>query len=169
MQNLQEWSFCREEEITVFPNLLRLTVEDCPRLKSLPGGLKGSPLKELVIDICPILERISHLPALRELSISGECPLLKDVEKLDSLERLTIYPPGMDFLAEGLLRLLQDRQLHQDDDFTLVLHSQSDVLFSKCVMGGEYWPVIQNLPRVEADWGYLNLRYTKEPYHYETS
>ncbi|ONK71118.1 uncharacterized protein A4U43_C04F4900 [Asparagus officinalis] len=146
-----------------------LDIVDCQsleRISHLPA------LREkLVLSNCQSLERISHLPALRELWIQGECPLLKNVEKLDSLKRLTVDSWQMNFLPEGLLRLLQDRQLHQDDDFTLALHSENDILFSKCVMGGQYWPVIQNIPRVEAQ-GYrrdLNLRYTKEPYHYETS
>ncbi|XP_020262234.1 putative disease resistance protein RGA4 [Asparagus officinalis] len=129
MPNLQEWSFCRDEEITVFPNLMFLSVLECPRLKSLPGGLKGSPLKELFIRSCQSLERISHLPALRKLRVEGICPQLKNVEKLDSLERLTLKRWQRDFLPEGLLRLLQDRQLHQDDYFTLALHFSNDALF----------------------------------------
>ncbi|ONK79584.1 uncharacterized protein A4U43_C01F7860 [Asparagus officinalis] len=211
MPNLREGSICRDEDITVFPNLVELTVKDCPTLKSLPGGLKGSPLKELRIyraglrvidrlphlrgslviascqslerishlpalreelhiDNCQSLERISHLPALRELRIEGIYPQLKNVEKLDSLERLFIAQWEMDFLPEGLLRLLQDRQLHQDDDFTLSLRHINDVLFSKCVMGGEYWPIIRNIPSVGASvvgTGGHYLTYNKEPYYYE--
>ncbi|ONK77162.1 uncharacterized protein A4U43_C02F3730 [Asparagus officinalis] len=67
--NLQEVSFGRDEDITVFPNLMSLSVSECPRLKSLLGGLKGSPLKELDIHSCQSLKRIPHLPALTELSI----------------------------------------------------------------------------------------------------
>ncbi|ONK77163.1 uncharacterized protein A4U43_C02F3740 [Asparagus officinalis] len=58
---------------------MSLSVSECPRLKSLPWGLKGSPLKELDIHSCQSLEIKDPLKRVVDL---GGCPLLKNVEKL---------------------------------------------------------------------------------------
>lgn len=190
MPNLQGWSFCGErEEMAVLPHLRCLWVADCPKLESLPRGLKRCPklwihnvgLKEidnlnyltewLQIKSCRNLERISNLPALRKLDIDDESvSTLKCVEKMDSLESLTIYNLEMQYLPKVLLALLQDGQQHQQNNLQLYLYCDTR-LMSRCSMEGEYWSIIRNIPRVTVfDRSRLKyLYYTKEPFDYDTN
>ncbi|KAL4636424.1 hypothetical protein ACB092_03G007200 [Castanea dentata] len=66
-----------EDCITIMPRLQKLTIRRCRKLKSLPDFLRTTPLKELVIDRCPIIKKrcrrdtgedwrnISHIPIIK--------------------------------------------------------------------------------------------------------
>lgn len=194
MDNLEEWSFCGEEEgPAVLPHLQQLHIHKCPKLESLPRGLKQSPLKmleisdvnlraliggltdQLVIAKCNSLELISDFPELKELN-TWDCPMLKSVEKVDALKRLELIEGDNECLPEWLLRLLQQRQQQMneqqddDDDFQLQLNI-GDKLLKRCLMECEYWPIIRNVPFVNA-YGSTNaayLKYTKKPFSYDTN
>ncbi|KAL4636421.1 hypothetical protein ACB092_03G007000 [Castanea dentata] len=73
----EEWiGGMREDEdcITIMPHLQKLIIRNCENLKSLPDFLRTTPLKELEILFCPIIEKrcrreywhnISHIPIIK--------------------------------------------------------------------------------------------------------
>ncbi|XP_075656986.1 putative disease resistance protein RGA3 [Castanea sativa] len=66
-----------EDCITIMPRLQKLTIRLCGKLKSLPDFLRTTPLKELLINDCPIITKrcrretgedwrnISHIPVIK--------------------------------------------------------------------------------------------------------
>ncbi|KAH0450551.1 hypothetical protein IEQ34_021243 [Dendrobium chrysotoxum] len=172
-----------------------LIIIDCPKLRSLPGGLDRTGLKKLYgtganslkelenlthfaewIDLHEnqSLERISNLPLLKCLTVR-ECYALKCVESLDELQQLELVDDSMDCLPEWLLRfieeLLRGREAQDDeDDFLLQLWCIERVL-RRCQRGGEDWAFIQHIPRMNAyiKQGEGYLRFVKLPFCYETN
>ncbi|XP_072994102.1 putative disease resistance protein RGA3 [Typha latifolia] len=124
MNNLEEWSLGTEEEVDpktegpklVLPCLRSLDIQLCPKLRSLPQGLRHTSTlhslhiegadglteigdlpfltDELYLKNNKKLQRVSKLPSLRSLVID-DAPSLKYVDSLDALENLSlIYPPS---------------------------------------------------------------------------
>ena len=66
-----------EDCITIMPRLQKLKIRNCKKLKSLPDFLRTTPLKELEVVDCPIIEKrcrrktgedwhnISHIPIIK--------------------------------------------------------------------------------------------------------
>ncbi|KAH0469395.1 hypothetical protein IEQ34_000953 [Dendrobium chrysotoxum] len=193
---LEEWSFGTEVEqntsprLKLLPCLQELNIHDCPLLKQLPKGLEYSPMKRLSIFDASSLKSVDNLPAeIEELTLYGcdnlekvccpptlktlfvqECKALAYVEKLDSLQKLSFTDLSMDSLPEWLLKLLRQRGLQNDsnDDFLLYLRCSKEVL-QGCLKGGIYWDLIQHIPHVSVYGGRYHLRYSKQPYVYETN
>ena len=175
MPNLEEWA-CDAKEvgdrrratIKLLPRLRELKISECPKLRALPEGLEHATalkicfirradslreiknlgsLERLEVYDSPCLERISNLPALRELGVINSWRMLKFVENLNSLHtfRLDMDDDLIDCLPEWLLGLIQQGStsgaLH-----TFILHGVSQVLASKCSEGGQYWTLLQGVP-----------------------
>ncbi|KAH0469692.1 hypothetical protein IEQ34_001250 [Dendrobium chrysotoxum] len=194
---LEEWSFGTEVEqntsprLKLLPCLQKLKIDDCLLLTQLPEGLKYSPIKfleilyasslksvdnlpaeieELTLLQCYNLEKICCPPTLKTLSLTY-CGPLTYVEKLDSLQKLSFTDLNMDSLPEWLLKLLRQRGLQNDsnDDFHLNLTWCSTEVFEGCLKGGIYWDLIQHIPYVSVYDGSHYVRYSKQPYVYETN
>ncbi|KAH7679445.1 P-loop containing nucleoside triphosphate hydrolase protein [Dioscorea alata] len=130
-----------------FPHLKRISIAYCPKLKAIPRGLNQSNIQELSIIGAHSLSRISHLPTLKVLKVI-DCPVLECVEKLESLQSL---------------KLTNDHQSNISLPYAQALHD--------CLRGHRYWSSLQQVPRFI---GYgenqrMYLKYTKEPYYYETN
>ncbi|KAH7657854.1 P-loop containing nucleoside triphosphate hydrolase protein [Dioscorea alata] len=181
MSNWEEWSLIsREEEdnepesskLLLFPHLNRIVIESCPKLKALPRGLNLANIQELEITKAHSLSRVSYLPALKELVVA-DCPMLECVEKLESLQSLMVIDHREDnvSLPQWLIFFLQQREENPHDDlFKLHLECSAQAL-KGCLNGCPHWSFIQQVPRFI---GYANkrsmyLKYTKEPYYYETN
>ncbi|KAH7660009.1 P-loop containing nucleoside triphosphate hydrolase protein [Dioscorea alata] len=177
MHNWEEWSLISEAEGNqlearkplLFPRLIFISIKNCPKLKALPRGLNQASIQELVIDGAHSLSGVTDLPALRELNV-GDCPILECVEKLDSLQRLTMLDEKNKSLPEWLISFLQQRKRRDDDQFHLRLTCTAQAL-KGCLKGRSYWVFLQQVPRLEAyaNGGSLYLKYTKEPYSYQTN
>ena len=127
----------------LLPRLKRLKLDSCPGLRSLPQqlGLEATSLnvlhlrnmdsikvvenipflsEVLFIGICEGLERVSNIPQVRQLRVSG-CPNLRRVEELGGLEQLWL-DEGMESLSSHWVPGLkvQRQNLHGDslDIFT---------------------------------------------------
>ncbi|XP_043698632.1 putative disease resistance RPP13-like protein 1 [Telopea speciosissima] len=100
MLELEEWSSSSRGEETEFPNLRRLTIDNCHKLRMLPQPLLSSPrLCEMSINDCPKLrllphEGLSKLTSLKDLYLGYEMEGL--VQYLDETETL---PPNMNRLS----------------------------------------------------------------------
>ncbi|KAH7660098.1 Apoptotic ATPase protein [Dioscorea alata] len=182
MSNWEEWSLISGEEednepesskpLMFFPRLNRIVIEGCPKLKSLPSGLNRVNLPQLFIREAHSLSRVSHLPVLKELEVD-DCPMLEYVEKLDSLQSLKVidYEEDNTSLSQWLISFLQQREEKPHDDlFQLHLECSAQTL-KGCLKGRPHWSFIQQVPRFigYADDQHLYMKYTKEPYYYETN
>ncbi|KAH7660089.1 P-loop containing nucleoside triphosphate hydrolase protein [Dioscorea alata] len=164
MSNWEEWSLISGEEdnepesskILLFPRLNYILIECCPKLKALSSGLN----------------RVSHLPALKELEID-DCPMLEYVEKLASLQSLKVidYEEDKASLPQWLISFLQQREENPHNDlFKLHLECSAQAL-KGYLKGRPHWSFIQQVPRFigYAKKQSMYLKYTKEPYYYETN
>ncbi|KAH7660016.1 P-loop containing nucleoside triphosphate hydrolase protein [Dioscorea alata] len=177
MHNWEEWSLISEVEGNqlesrrplLFPRLIFISIKNCPRLKALPRGLNQASIQKLVIEGAHNLSRVSDLPTLRELQV-GDCPILECVEKLDSLQRLAMLDEKNNSLPEWLISFLQQRKRPHDDQFHLHLTCTAQAL-KGFLKGRSYWVFLQQVPRLEAyaKGGNMYLKYTKEPYSYQTN
>ncbi|KAM5549451.1 putative disease resistance RPP13-like protein 1 [Rosa sericea] len=77
MLSLKEWKEVREGDL---PSLLKLTVESCPELVTIPSLSILKSLKQLEFRHCPKLSSLDHsgLPTSLESLIIRDCPQLKD-------------------------------------------------------------------------------------------
>ncbi|KAH7660082.1 P-loop containing nucleoside triphosphate hydrolase protein [Dioscorea alata] len=182
MSNWEEWSLISGEEdnkpesskpLMFFPHLNRIVIEDCPKLKALPRGLNQANIQELVIIGAHSLSRVSHLPVLKELEVD-DCPMLECVENLESLQSLKViddYKEDNVSLPQWLIFFLQQREeKHHNDLFKLHLECSAQAL-KGCLKGRPHWSFIQQVPRFigYAKKQSMYLKYTKEPYYYETN
>ncbi|KAH7660087.1 RNI-like protein [Dioscorea alata] len=181
MSNWEEWSLISGEEdnkpesskpLMFFPHLDGIVIERCPKLKALPSGLNRVNIQELFITGAHSLSRVSHLPALKELEVD-DCPMLECVEKLESLQSLIVIDDLEDntSLPQWLISFLQQRQEKPHDDlFKLHLECSAQAL-KGCLKGRPHWSFIQQVPRFigYAEDQSMYLKYTKEPYYYETN
>ncbi|XP_039141772.1 putative disease resistance protein RGA3 [Dioscorea cayenensis subsp. rotundata] len=177
MINWGQWSLISGDEGNkhesskqlLFPCLKRISIQNCPKLEALPAGLNQSSVQQLTIAGAQSLSRISDLPALRELEVS-DCPMLGCIEKLESLQSLKIINEGSNGLPEWLISFLHEREEHHDNQFHLHLECTAQAL-RRCLKGRRYWVFLQQVPRLEAyaKGGSMYLKYTKEPYSYQTN
>ncbi|XP_039142118.1 putative disease resistance protein RGA4 isoform X3 [Dioscorea cayenensis subsp. rotundata] len=183
MSNWEEWSLISGEEednehesskpLMFFPHLKSISIAKCPKLKALPSGLNRVNIPKLFIRGAHSLSRVSHLPTLKELVVI-DCPMLECVEKLESLQSLKVFDNEEDDagLPQWLISFLHQREEkpHEDDLFKLLLECSAQAL-KGCLKGRPHWLFIQQVPRFT---GYakkrsMYLKYTKEPYYYETN
>ncbi|KAH7660083.1 P-loop containing nucleoside triphosphate hydrolase protein [Dioscorea alata] len=183
MSNWEEWSLISGEEednkpesskpLMFFPHLNRIVIEGCPKLKALPRGLNRVNIPELFIREAHSLSRVSHLSGLKELEVD-DCPMLEYVENLKSLQSLKViddYKEDNFGLPQWLISFLQQRQEKPHDDlFKLHLECSAQAL-KGCLKGRPHWLFIQQVPRFigYAEDQSMYLKYTKEPYYYETN
>ncbi|KAH7690190.1 P-loop containing nucleoside triphosphate hydrolase protein [Dioscorea alata] len=180
MSNWEQWSLIRGEEdddpesskpLVFFPHLISITIFKCPKLKALPRGLKWANIQELHIIGASRLSRVSHLPVLKELEVTY-CPKLECVEKLESLQSLKLIDNQVNIsLPQWLISFLQQREEKPHDDL-FMLHLECSVLaLKRCLKGSPYWSFIKQVPRFigYAKMLSMYLKYTKEPYYYETN
>ncbi|KAH7660052.1 P-loop containing nucleoside triphosphate hydrolase protein [Dioscorea alata] len=175
MTNWEQWSLVSGEEdqeiesskLIHFPRLHIINIAGCPKLKALPRGLNH--VQKLYIIGSHSLSRISDLPALRELRVR-DCPMLDCVEKLESLQSLVISNKGDDSLPNWLIFFLQQPGNHHDNRFHLHLECSAQAL-KGCLKGHPHWGFLQQVPRLEAyaENGSMYLKYTKEPFSYQTN
>ncbi|XP_039136119.1 putative disease resistance protein At3g14460 [Dioscorea cayenensis subsp. rotundata] len=179
MINWEEWSLTSGEgdnehessRLLLFPRLRKLFIDNCPKLKDLPSGLNRANIPHLFIRSAHSLSRVSYLPALKELEVY-DCPMLKCVEKLESLQSLTLFDQQENntILPQWLILFLLQRERPHYDRFILHLVCSAQALHD-CLQGHRYWLLLQQVPRftaytVNQD---MYLKYTKEPYYYETN
>jgi Leucine-rich repeat (LRR) protein len=190
MPNWEEWSFSNQIPEKLFPSLLRIDIDDCPKLKALPKQLKHiNCLQKLIIhgarslkeidSLTSCLERvyignsccekISNITGVRHLSLVG-CSALRSVENNDMLQMQTLYieDESMDYLPEWLLGFLDQQPSNGD----IKLHFLCNiVLLRRCLQGCSDWPIIERFSHVRAFTkdNTAFLEYQKQPYRYHTN
>ncbi|PKU83676.1 putative disease resistance protein RGA4 [Dendrobium catenatum] len=196
MNLLEEWSFdaqvtCNASPgLKLMPCLHILKIRYCPLLKQFPKDLKHTPMKSLNIEFsgiqksldnlpielekldmicCKDFEKLGCLPKLKKLRIVA-CNAFSCMEKLDSLQELYFHDVHKKSLPESLLLLLRQRGLQNDsnDDFQLSILCNKMVV-RECLKEGSYWDLIQHIPRVRVSGDGHHLRYSKQPYVYDTN
>ncbi|KAH7660039.1 P-loop containing nucleoside triphosphate hydrolase protein [Dioscorea alata] len=178
MTNWEQWSLISGEEdnehelsgkLLLFPRLKRINIQNCPKLRALPRGLSQSSIQQLRIAGVHSLSRVSDLPALRELEVA-DCPRLECVKNLESLHSLKIIDEDNMSLPEWLISYLRQREKPHANQFHLHLNCSAQAL-KGCLKGHRYWVFLQHVPRLEAyaDGGRMYLKYTKEPFSYQTN
>ena len=179
MVNWEEWSLINGEEdnepesskLLLFPHLKSIWIDNCPKLKALPRGLNQANIQELQLVGAQSLSRVSHLPSLKELEVI-DCPMLECVEKLESLQslRLIDLQENNIILPQWLILFLLQRERPHYDRFILHLECSARALHD-FLQGHRYWLLLQQLPRFTAyaENEVMYLKYTKEPYYYETN
>ncbi|KAH7660085.1 hypothetical protein IHE45_16G075900 [Dioscorea alata] len=155
-----------------FSHLNRIVIEGCPKLKALPSGLNQVNIPQLYIGEAHCLPRVSHIAALKELVVADR-PMLECVVKLESLQSLMVidYEEDNASLPQWLISFLQQRKENPHDDL-FKLHLECSVQALKgCLKGRPHWLFIEQVPRFigYAKKRSMYLKYTKEPYYYETN
>ncbi|KAK1308171.1 hypothetical protein QJS10_CPA09g01213 [Acorus calamus] len=144
MPNWEDWHLTQwpNDGAPLLPCLRKLALEDCPKLKSIPGTLirRATSLKDLhickagnlsnlversasitkaVILDCPLLEDISNLPQLQHLDIGG-CPAIQRMDNMCSLKYLLLRDKEMEALPDwmqSIMMQLQRLELWVNPDF----------------------------------------------------
>ncbi|KAL6603411.1 hypothetical protein ACP70R_043772 [Stipagrostis hirtigluma subsp. patula] len=177
MKKLEEWSLAVEDSQVLLPCLKSLHIQSCPKLKSLPEGLKHVALGDLHVEGAyslteikdlpklsdelhlkdnKALQRISNLPILRSLIID-DCSKLKHVAGLDTLQHLRlVFPPSTEtFYFEELIifwSIAFPRWLELLIQKCKGLHrfelQCSLPLLKSCLDGGKNWHIVQQIPEV---------------------
>ncbi|KAJ0974335.1 hypothetical protein J5N97_016300 [Dioscorea zingiberensis] len=200
MPNWEEWSLTGEDnekecsKLLHFPHLMQLTLDGCPKLRALPKDLDQVSIKELFINGADSLEavedmpsltellditdnknlsRVSNLPALKRLTVEN-CPMLKNVEKLDSLQSLRFDDEKCNSLPEWLVDFLREKQPSTFDDvqFQLYLYITVEAL-EGCLRESPAWSVLEQVPRISAyatlDNQNKYMKYDKATSSYDTN
>ncbi|KAJ0974361.1 hypothetical protein J5N97_016326 [Dioscorea zingiberensis] len=201
MPNWEEWSLTGEDnnekessKLLHFPPLKQLSLDWCPKLRALPKDLDQASIKELFIkgddsleaveDMPSLTEwlvitdnknlsRVSNLPALEKLVVDN-CPMLKNVEKLDSLQSLRLYDEKSNSLPEWLIDFLREKQqsTFDDDQFQLYLYITVEAL-EGCLRESPTWSVLEQVPRISASATLYNqnkyVKYDKATSSYDTN
>ncbi|KAJ0981120.1 hypothetical protein J5N97_009375 [Dioscorea zingiberensis] len=198
MPNWEEWSLTGEDnekesgKLLHFPHLERLSLRGCPKLRALPKDLDQASIKELLIngddslqavedmpsltELLDItdnknLSRVSNLPALKGLIVKN-CPMLKNVEKLDSLQSLRFNDEKSNSLPEWLIDFLRQKQQNFDNQFQLYLYITVEAL-EGCLRESPAWSVLEQVPRISAyatlDNENMYLNYDKATSSYDTN
>ncbi|KAJ4800447.1 Disease resistance protein (CC-NBS-LRR class) family [Rhynchospora pubera] len=188
MPNWEEWSFLDQVPEKFFPSLLKIDIDDCPKLKALPDQLKHiSSLEELYLSglqgISKIenltahfewiriryssCEKLSNIPGVQHLSLVG-CSALRCVENLDALQSLYLEDETVDHLPEWLPGFLN--QHHNNDDMKLNFLCNMTVL-QRCLLGGPDWHIIEKFSYIRAFTkdNTAFIEYQKQPYSYHTN
>ncbi|KAK1260569.1 Disease resistance protein RGA2 [Acorus gramineus] len=144
MPNWEDWHLTQwpNDGVPLLPCLRKLALEDCPKLKSIPGTLirRATSLKDLhickagnlsnlversasitkaVILDCPLLEDISNLAQLQHLDIGG-CPAIKRMDNMCSLKYLLLRDKEMEAMPnwmQSIMMQLQRLELWVNPDF----------------------------------------------------
>ncbi|XP_021638638.2 putative disease resistance protein At3g14460 [Hevea brasiliensis] len=158
-------------------DLKNLTVVNCPKLELFLGGVLPSQLESLRIYQCSKL--IAHLmhwdlravSSLLELTIDGYdgVDMVSFPGKMllpSALTSLNLYSlENLKFLDKGLLHLTSLKKLRIDRCYNLQSLPEEGLpssitsldivvcrlLQPKCELGGEYWPLISQIPQVMMD------------------
>ncbi|EHA8591461.1 putative disease resistance protein RGA4 [Cocos nucifera] len=202
MRNWEEWSFGMVEGVgearrrggpKLLPRLMNLKLNECPKLRALPEGLRhATNLQELNIAAAQNLKEINNLPSLKSLEID-DCPRLEHVKNLDKLQFLRVEIPYFiktsatdtyrqtGRLPQWLLELLQNAPAAMQNlkEFKLTCCL---LLLKTFLKDGPNWPIIQPIPQVEIhepwhpdrkpwhpDRSSSYVRYTKDPPTFEAN
>ncbi|KAJ4812101.1 Disease resistance protein (CC-NBS-LRR class) family [Rhynchospora pubera] len=189
MPNWEEWSFMDQVPEKFFPSLLKIDIDNCPKLKALPAQLKHiNTLEEFLISglqgireienltshfkwVCignSNCEKISNMPGAKHLSLIG-CSALRCVENLDALQSLYLEDETVDHIPEWLPIFLNQHH-HNNDDISSYFLCNMAVL-QRCLLGGPDWPIIEKLSyiRVFTRDNTAFIEYQKQPYSYHTN
>ncbi|KAF8672263.1 hypothetical protein HU200_049460 [Digitaria exilis] len=179
LQQLNEW---RDIEPGSLPSLQVLQLESCPKLQSLPGGLRHvtsltelriadmaslevvddiATLKELSAWNTPNLERISNLPALVDINMC-HCPVLEIVENVNRLRTVHIFDHDLRDMPKWIEKHASKLQ---SLNFTSTVG-----LLKRCLVDGPDWPVIKDIKEVHGySTGSNYIYYTRSPYIFESN
>ncbi|KAJ4800446.1 Disease resistance protein (CC-NBS-LRR class) family [Rhynchospora pubera] len=187
MPNWEEWSIDRVPQ-KIFPSLLKIELENCPKLKAIPEQLKHiSSLEELIISGVQGMreienltshfkwvyignsscEKLSNVPRVQHLNLVN-CSALRCVENLDALQSLYLEDESVDHLPEWLPDFLN--QHHNNDDIKLYFVCSMEVL-KRCLLGGLDWPIIEQFSHIHVitNDNTAFMEYQKQPYSYNTN
>ncbi|KAJ3680238.1 hypothetical protein LUZ60_016516 [Juncus effusus] len=193
MPKWEEWILDESDKgILVFPRLSQLDIIDCPKLKSLPeelnhaASLKRVRIKgahkmnvienlpylseKLEITSCSGLKRVLNMHLLRNICIT-DCPALRRVEGLDSLQCLQLVNESMETIPNWVLGFVKKRKFVEFDcciELRLICNAR---VLERCQVAGPDWPVLEMFSRVRASTGDNKavLEYTKQPFSFSTT
>ncbi|KAL6896718.1 hypothetical protein ACP4OV_007290 [Aristida adscensionis] len=160
MPNLESWIGFVSGDM---PSLMKLRLENCPKLRCLPSGLKYSKvltsmqirhvdslkviedlpmLKELVLQACNELELISNLPLLEDLAVLG-CSQLKDINEVLQLSHVRIVDMELRELPGWLAA-----HAYKLQTFTIVGSAE---LLKRLPPNSKDWEIIRHINKVYAN------------------
>ncbi|KAL6639257.1 hypothetical protein ACP70R_022987 [Stipagrostis hirtigluma subsp. patula] len=160
MPNLESWIGFASGDM---PSLIKFRLENCPKLRDLPSGLKYSKvltsmyirhvdslqviedlpvLKELVLQACNELEIISNLPLLEVLVVLG-CSHLKDINEVHQLSHVRVVDRDLRELPGWLAAHSSSLQT-----FTVVGSAE---LLKRLLPNSEDWEIIRHISKVYAN------------------
>ncbi|KAJ1290911.1 hypothetical protein BS78_02G278900 [Paspalum vaginatum] len=160
MRNLESWTGFEPGDM---PSLVKLRLENCPKLCKLPSGIKNSKvltsmqlhhvdslqivedlpvLKELVLQACNELQKISNIPLLQVLVVFG-CSRLKDITEVYLLSHVRIVDREITELPDWVAINASMLQT-----FTIVGRAE---LLERLLPNHEYWEIIRLISKVYAN------------------
>ncbi|KAK1303065.1 putative disease resistance RPP13-like protein 1 [Acorus calamus] len=200
MAKWEEWSYTfdgdddEEERVQIMPRLSKLSLQNCPYLKSLPEDLlnHATNLRELHVDKACSLTSIKNFTSVAELNISSN-DSLQLVANFPSLGSLKIYccraleevdniggPGGLKYLEFNdssisalpeWFKCMMTSGTTSSVQARLYLMVSRDFLRQFVPYNGLYWPFIKSFPRVDAESSFFDLyfSYVKSPFHFESN
>ncbi|KAF8759185.1 hypothetical protein HU200_010213 [Digitaria exilis] len=160
MPNLESWRGFAPGDM---PSLVKLRLENCPKLRNLPYGIKKSKfltsmqlhrvdklqiiedlpvLKELVVQACDELERISDIPLLEVLIVAG-CSRLKDITEVPLLRHVRVVDREIRELPNWFAVNASILQT-----FTIVGRAE---LLERLLPNHDDWEIIRHISKVYAN------------------
>ncbi|KAF8641990.1 hypothetical protein HU200_067502 [Digitaria exilis] len=159
MPSLESWSGFDDEDGGDLPSLTELRLQGCPSLGSLPLCLRHSKLltrmvvvsagslraidglialRKLVVRDCERLARISNLPKLEALTVTG-CSGLRDATGLECLKHLRFVHRELTRMPDWLRAAVASSA-----PTTLAVVGREELLRS-LAPGGEDWPAVSGV------------------------
>ncbi|KAG1347783.1 putative disease resistance protein RGA3 [Cocos nucifera] len=195
MPNWQEWHW--DKGTQAMPCLNYLSLQECPKLMSLPEGLllhatsltkleirfarslaaieNLLSLTTLKVKCCRDLEIVSDLPMLTTLEVA-DCPKLKVAENLQSLKRMKLVDSDMKSLPSYLLKRVQTsskkrKRVQVAHLEKLEIHCSIELMRKICQRADPEWPTIQDIQEVHvySKGRSVHALYNKSPFSFTTN